>query len=64
MSEPGVNTPVIDRVRERERTGSSALMMLVTFSAQFVASLAGGAAIARFGGAESAVLVDAPATDE
>ena len=49
MSEPGVNTLLMDRVREQERTGASALMMLVAFAAQFVASLAGGAAIARFG---------------
>jgi len=49
MSEPGINTLVMDRVREQERTGASALMMLVAFAAQLVASLAGGAAIAKFG---------------
>jgi MFS family permease len=49
MSEPGVNTLLMDRVREQERTGASALMMLVAFAAQLAASLAGGAAIARFG---------------
>jgi MFS family permease len=49
MSEPGVNTLVMNRVREQERTGASALMMLVAFAAQLVASLAGGAAIAQFG---------------
>jgi len=49
MSEPGVNTLLMDRVREQERTGASALMMLVAFGAQLVASLAGGAAIAKFG---------------
>jgi MFS family permease len=49
MSDPGVNTLLMDRVREQERTGAAALMMLVAFAAQFVASLAGGAAIARFG---------------
>ena len=49
MSDPGVNTLLMDRVREQERTGASALMMLVAFAAQLVASLAGGAAIARFG---------------
>ncbi len=49
MSEPGVNTLLMDRVREQERTGASALMMLVAFAAQLVSSLAGGAAIAKFG---------------
>jgi MFS family permease len=49
MSDPGVNTLLMDRVREPERTGAAALMMLVSFAAQLVASLAGGAAIARFG---------------
>ena len=49
MSEPGVNTLLMDRVREQERTGASALMMLVSFAAQLVASLAGGATIAKFG---------------
>ncbi len=49
MTDPGVNTLLMDRVREPERTGASALMMLVSFAAQFVASLAGGATIARFG---------------
>jgi predicted MFS family arabinose efflux permease len=49
MSDPGVNTLLMGRVREQERTGASALMMLVAFAAQLVASLAGGAAIAKFG---------------
>ncbi|HVN06636.1 MAG TPA: MFS transporter [Bryobacteraceae bacterium] len=49
MSEPGVNTLLMDRVRDQERTGASALMMLVAFGAQFIASFAGGAAIAKFG---------------
>jgi len=49
MSEPGVNTLLMDRVPEPERTGASALMMLVAFGAQLVASLAGGAAIAKYG---------------
>ena len=39
----------MDRVREQERTGAAALMMLVSFAAQLVASLAGGATIAKFG---------------
>ena len=49
MTDPGVNTLLMDRVREAERTGAAALMMLVAFGAQLVASLAGGATIARFG---------------
>jgi predicted MFS family arabinose efflux permease len=49
MSEPGVNTLLMDRVREAERGGASALMMLVMFAAQFAASFVGGASIARFG---------------
>jgi MFS family permease len=49
MTDPGVNTLLMDRVREPERTGAAALMMLVSFAAQLVASLAGGATIARFG---------------
>jgi hypothetical protein len=39
----------MDRVREQERTGAAALMMLVSFAAQLLASLAGGATIAKFG---------------
>jgi MFS family permease len=49
MTDPGVNTLLMDRVREQERTGAAALMMLVAFAAQLAASLAGGAAIAKFG---------------
>jgi len=49
MTDPGVNTLLMDRVREQERTGAAALMMLVSFAAQLVASLAGGTAIAKFG---------------
>jgi len=59
MSEPGVNTLLMNRVKEQERTGASALMMLVAFGAQFVAAPAGGTAIARFG--YSAMLVPAAA---
>lgn len=49
MSDPGINTLLMNRVREAERTGAAALMMLVAFAAQLVASFAGGAAIATFG---------------
>jgi MFS family permease len=57
MTDPGINTLLMDRVREQERSGAAALMMLVSFGAQFVSSLAGGGAIAHFGYA--AVLVSA-----
>jgi MFS family permease len=49
MTDPGVNTLLMDSVHEQERTGAAALMMLVSFAAQLVASFAGGAAIAKFG---------------
>lgn len=49
MSEPGMNTLLMDRVREQEQVGAAALMMLVSFAAQSAASFAGGAGIARFG---------------
>jgi MFS family permease len=49
MSEPGINTLLMDKVREQERSGAAALMMMVAFGAQFVASFAGGSSIARFG---------------
>ncbi|MFN7997189.1 MAG: MFS transporter [Bryobacteraceae bacterium] len=49
MSEPGINTLVMGRVREPERGGAAALMMLVAFAAQFVAASAAGHGIARFG---------------
>lgn len=49
MCEPGINTLLMGRVREQERSGAAALMMLVAFGAQFVASFAGGGSIAKFG---------------
>jgi len=49
MSDPGMNTLLMGRVREAERGGAAALMMMVSFGAQFVASFAGGSSIARFG---------------
>ena len=49
MTDPGINTLLMDRVREQERTGASALMMLVSFAAQLVASFVGGKSIAQFG---------------
>lgn len=49
MSDPGINTLLMGRVRDEERSGAAALMMLASFAAQFVASFAGGRAITRFG---------------
>lgn len=49
MTDPGINTLLMDRVREQERTGAAALMMLVSFGAQLVASFVGGKTIAQFG---------------
>jgi len=49
MSDPGINTLLMGRVREQERSGAAALMMLASFAAQFVASFVGGGAITRFG---------------
>ena len=34
MSEPGMNTLLMNRVEERERGGASAMMYLVAFSAK------------------------------
>jgi MFS family permease len=49
MSDPGINTLLMNRVSEMERGGAAALMMLMSFGAQFVSAWAGGASIARFG---------------
>jgi MFS family permease len=49
MTDPGINTLLMDRVREQERTGATALMMLVSFAAQLVASFLSGSSIAKFG---------------
>jgi predicted MFS family arabinose efflux permease len=49
MTDPGINTLLMGRVREQERTGVAALMMLVSFAAQLVSSLVGGKSIAKFG---------------
>ena len=49
MSEPGMNTLMMDRVGAQERSGAAALMMLVAFAAQLVASFVGGGSIAKFG---------------
>jgi MFS family permease len=49
MSEPGLNTLLMNQVGERERSGASALNYLVAFSAQAVAAYAGGALFHEFG---------------
>lgn len=59
MSEPGLNTLLMDRVQERERGGAAGLAYFVAFSAQAVAAFAAGPWLARFG--YSAVLCGAAA---
>jgi len=49
MSEPGLNSLLMGRVAEHERSGASALSYLVAFGAQALAAFAGGALLARFG---------------
>ncbi len=54
MSEPGLNTLLMNHVDERERGGASALTYLVAFGAQAVAAFAGGVLLERFGFGPSA----------
>jgi MFS family permease len=49
MSEPGLNTLLLGRVAEGERSGAAALGYLVAFGAQALAAFAGGGLVARFG---------------
>jgi MFS family permease len=49
MSEPGLNTLLMNHVEERERGGASALSFLVAFSAQAAAAWGAGILLARFG---------------
>ncbi len=49
MSEPGLNTLLMNQVNERERGGASALNYLVAFSAQALAAWGSGLLLARFG---------------
>ena len=49
MSEPGLNTLLMNQVAERERGGASALNMLVAFSAQALAAWGAGTLLSRFG---------------
>ena len=48
MSEPGLNSLLMQKVGERERGGASALNFLVAFSAQAAAAFAAGALLRRF----------------
>ena len=49
MSEPGMNTLLMNHVDERERSGASSLMYLVAFSAQALAAFGAGALLPRLG---------------
>ena len=49
MSEPGLNTLLMNNVKEHERGGASALNYLVAFSAQAIAAFGAGALLSRFG---------------
>lgn len=49
MSEPGLNTLLMNQVGERERSGASALNYLVAFAAQAVAAFGAGLLLERFG---------------
>ena len=49
MSEPGLNTLLMNHVREEERSGASALNYLVAFGAQAVAAFGAGQLIERTG---------------
>ena len=47
MSEPGLNTLVMNHVKEEERSGASSITYLVAFSAQAVAAMAASRLRAR-----------------
>ena len=49
MSEPGMNTLLMNRVDKAEHSGASALNYMVAFGAQAVAAFAGGELVSRFG---------------
>jgi len=48
MSEPGLNSLLMNHVEERERSGASAITFLVAFSAQALAAFAAGKLLVRF----------------
>jgi predicted MFS family arabinose efflux permease len=49
MSEPGIDTLLMNRMRPADRSGASALNLLVISSVQAVVAVAAGASFARFG---------------
>ncbi|HXB70011.1 MAG TPA: MFS transporter [Candidatus Acidoferrales bacterium] len=49
MSEPGLNSLLMNHVDERERSGASAITFLVAFGAQAVAAFAAGKLLVQFG---------------
>ena len=49
MSEPGINTLLMNNVKEHERSGASSLNYLVAFAAQAAAAFAAGHLFASFG---------------
>jgi MFS family permease len=49
MSEPGMNTLLMNQVNERQRSGASSLMYLVAFSAQALAAFGAGALLPHVG---------------
>ncbi len=49
MSEPGLNSLLMNNVKEHERSGAAALNYLVAFSAQAVAAFGAGALLSRLG---------------
>jgi predicted MFS family arabinose efflux permease len=65
MSEPALNTLLMNRVPEREHSGASSLNYVVAFAAQALAAYAGGRVFSRYGygpgllGAEALALVAA-----
>lgn len=49
MSEPGLNTLLMNHVREQERGGASALSYLIAFGAQAIAAFGAGLLLERYG---------------
>jgi predicted MFS family arabinose efflux permease len=49
MSEPGVYTLLMGRVRPEEQSGASSLNFLVAFGAQAISAMLAGAALSRYG---------------
>jgi predicted MFS family arabinose efflux permease len=49
MSEPGVYTLLMGRVRPEEQSGASSLNFLVAFGAQAISAILAGAALSRYG---------------